>query len=92
MDENNGSGNQVVSAAPPRQRLDLLPEDFSPQPRGLYYLVFWILGIALIGCIGGWIAIVAMGKTVPEGLPVVVATIVGGLVGVITPASSAKKQ
>jgi hypothetical protein len=92
MDESNGNGAQVASAVPPRQRVDLLPEDFSPQTRSLYYLVFWILGISLIGCIAGWIAIVTMGKTVPEGLPVVVATIVGGLVGVITPASSAKKQ
>jgi hypothetical protein len=83
---------QVAHAAPAPARLELLPEDVTPVTRSLYYLVFWILGIALIVCIGGWITLGAMGKTVPEGLPVVVATIVGGLVGVITPSSSTRKQ
>lgn len=51
--------------------------------RGLYKLVFYILGIALILLILGWIVITAIGKTVPESLPVVIATIVGALVGVV---------
>jgi hypothetical protein len=51
--------------------------------RSLYLLVLYILGIALVLLIIGWIVITAVGKTVPEGLPVVIATIVGALVGVI---------
>lgn len=52
--------------------------------RGLYMLVLYILGAALILLIVGWVVITAVGKTVPEGLPVVIATIVGALVGVIS--------
>ena len=52
--------------------------------RPVYLLVFYILGIALVLLIIGWIVVIALGKTVPEGLPVVIATIVGGLVGVIS--------
>jgi hypothetical protein len=51
--------------------------------RGLYQLVFYILGLALVLLILGWIIITAIGKTVPEGLPVVIATIVGALVGAV---------
>jgi len=52
--------------------------------RPVYLLVFYILGIALVLLILGWIVITAAGKTVPEALPVVIATIVGALVGVIS--------
>ena len=52
--------------------------------RPVYLLVFYILGSALVLLILGWIVITAVGKTVPEGMPVVIATIVGGLVGVIS--------
>jgi hypothetical protein len=52
--------------------------------RPLYTLVFYILGIALIMLIAGWILITAIGKTVPDGVPVVIATIVGALVGVVS--------
>jgi hypothetical protein len=52
--------------------------------RGLYKLVLWFLGIALLASIGGWIAMVIADKTVPEALPVMIATIVGGFVGVIS--------
>lgn len=51
--------------------------------RGLYQLVFYILGVALILLILGWIILTAIGKTVPDSLPVVIATIVGALVGVV---------
>jgi uncharacterized membrane-anchored protein len=51
--------------------------------RGLYTLVFYILGIALILLILGWIVLTAMGKTIPDSLPVVIATIVGALVGAV---------
>ena len=52
--------------------------------RGLYAMVFYILGIALLLLILGWILIVLFDKSVPDGIPVVVATIVGALVGVIS--------
>lgn len=52
--------------------------------RNLYMLVFYILGTALILLIVGWIILTAVGKTVPESLPVVIATIVGALVGVVS--------
>jgi hypothetical protein len=52
--------------------------------RGLYTLVFYILGLALLLLIAGWIIITAIGKTVPDGLPIVIGTIVGALVGVIS--------
>lgn len=52
--------------------------------RGLYTLVFYILGLALLLLIVGWIILTAIGKTVPDGLPIVIGTIVGALVGVIS--------
>jgi hypothetical protein len=52
--------------------------------RELYLVVLLFLGIALILLIIGWIVITAVGKTVPDGLPVVIATIVGALVGAIS--------
>jgi hypothetical protein len=52
--------------------------------RGLYQLVIYILGVALILLILGWVIITAVGKAVPEGLPVVIATIVGALVGALS--------
>jgi hypothetical protein len=52
--------------------------------RGLYMLVFYILGAALLLLIVGWIVTTALGKSVPEGLPVIIATIVGAFVGVIS--------
>ena len=50
--------------------------------RGLYALVFYILGLALLLLILGWIVLTAMDKTVPDGIPVVIATIVGALTGI----------
>jgi hypothetical protein len=52
--------------------------------RGLYALIFYILGIALILLILGWIILTATGKAVPDSLPVVIATIVGALVGAVS--------
>jgi hypothetical protein len=52
--------------------------------RGIYVLVFWILGIALVLLIVGWVALSLLEKPVPEGLPVVTATIVGALVGAVS--------
>ena len=51
--------------------------------RGLYALTLYFLGAALLLLIVGWVVLTAMSRPVPEGLPVVVATIVGAFVGVI---------
>jgi hypothetical protein len=52
--------------------------------RGLYELIFYILGIALLLLILGWILLAVTNKSVPDGVPVVIATIVGALVGAIS--------
>lgn len=54
------------------------------QNRGLYMTVLVILGIALAMLIIGWIVLAAVGKPVPDTLPVVIATIVGALVAAIS--------
>jgi len=60
--------------------------------RGLYVLVFYTLGVALLLLILGWILLAAIGKTVPDGLPVLAATIVGALTGVIAAESKTGGQ
>jgi hypothetical protein len=52
--------------------------------RGLYQTVIYFLGIALLLLILGWVVITAVGKAVPDGLPVVIATIIGAFVGVLS--------
>lgn len=51
--------------------------------KSLYTIVLSVLGAALLLLIGGWILLSALEKPVPETLPVVIATIVGALAGVI---------
>ena len=51
--------------------------------RGLYAAVLYVLGAALLLLIVGWIVLAALGRMIPENLPVVIATIVGALAGVI---------
>ena len=60
--------------------------------RGLYALVFYILGTGLLLLIVGWVLLAALGKTIPEGMPIVIATIVGALTGVIAADSKASGQ
>jgi uncharacterized membrane protein (DUF485 family) len=80
------------SAERPAQRgFESLPK-VTRLNRGLYALVFYILGIALLLLILGWIALAALGKSVPDGMPVVIATIVGALTGVIAADSKAGGQ
>lgn len=62
---------------------EVLPE-VTRENRWLYQAVLVILGIALVLLIIGWIVITAVGKTVPDGIPVVIATIVGALVAAIS--------
>jgi hypothetical protein len=71
-----------VTKTPPA-RPNVLPPSESPRrfaaPR---YLVLCLLGIAMLASLGGWIAMVLMDKEVPEGFPVVIGTVIGGLVGI----------
>lgn len=67
---------------------EALPE-ITKLNRGIYQLVFYILAVALTLLILGWIILTAIGKTVPESLPVVIATIVGALVGAVSTSKAA---
>ncbi|WP_045878383.1 hypothetical protein [Pseudofrankia sp. DC12] len=46
------------------------------------FVVLCLLGVAMLASIGGWIAMVLMNKEVPDGFPVVIGTVLGGLVGI----------
>jgi hypothetical protein len=46
------------------------------------FVVLCLLGVAMLVSIGGWIAMVLMDKSVPDGFPVVIGTVIGGLVGI----------
>jgi hypothetical protein len=69
-----GSGRSGLESLPPVTKLN----------RGLYALVFWFLGIALILLIVSWVGLALGGKPVPDGIPVIIATIVGAMVGVVS--------
>lgn len=77
---------EIPSASQPergqRSGREALPK-ITRMNRGLYALAFYILGVALLLLILGWVILATMGRPVPEGLPVVIATIVGALTGVI---------
>ena len=71
------------SAAPGLGR----PEGMGPvtkQNRSLYQMVIWILGIVIVIGVVGWIALAFTGRTMPDGLSVVIGTVTGGLVGLIS--------
>jgi uncharacterized membrane protein required for colicin V production len=52
--------------------------------RGIYTLIFYMLGVALILLILGRITLAAIGKAVPESRLVIIATIIGWLVGAVS--------
>ena len=54
------------------------------QNRGLYLLVLCFLGAALFIALIGWIALAMNDKQVPEAMPILCATIVGGFVGIMS--------
>lgn len=56
---------------------------------GLYYMTLAVLGVALLFGLVAWFVIALKGKTMPEGFSVIIGTLVGGLVGVITSPSNA---
>jgi len=69
---------QVVSIDEVRAALD------PTKNRWLYFLTLSIIGAALLFSLVAWFVMVLDGKTMPEGFAVVVGTLAGGLVGVIT--------
>jgi hypothetical protein len=57
----------------------------SPRPnRSRYLLVLWFLGAALFVALIGWILLAMNDKEVPEAMPILCATIVGGFVGLVS--------
>lgn len=50
------------------------------------------LAVALVALIVGWIVITAIGKAVPDQIPVITVTIGGGLVGVIVLGNASCKK
>jgi fucose permease len=54
------------------------------QNRSRYLLVLWFLGAALFVALIGWILLAMNDKEVPEAMPILCATIVGGFVGLVS--------
>lgn len=52
--------------------------------RGLYRLVVLTLGTVLLLGVVGWIGLAAAGRTMPEGLAILIGTVAGALVGLIS--------
>jgi uncharacterized membrane protein AbrB (regulator of aidB expression) len=56
----------------------------APAPNWLYIFIVLILGATLIAGVVSWIWLTFENKQLPDGLATVLATIAGGLVGVLT--------
>ena len=59
-------------------------KDVTSVNRPVYMMVIAILGITLLLGVGGWLAMVFDNRTMPSGLGVVIGTVAGGLVGLIS--------
>lgn len=83
--------NPSVELPPPRRSPEPRAEALPPPNRTnrrLYMAVIVILGLVLIIGVVGWLVLAATGKTMPEGLDVILGTAAGGLVGLISNNSS----
>jgi hypothetical protein len=60
-----------------------LPIQAEKLPR-LYALLIVILGLGFLFGLVAWFILVLDGKEMPEGMAVIIGTVAGGLVGVIT--------
>jgi hypothetical protein len=69
--------------APESQRTESL-RDVTRINRPVYLAVVTILGVTLLIGVGGWLALVFNNRTMPDGLGVVIGTVAGGLVGLIS--------
>jgi hypothetical protein len=56
--------------------------------RGLYLAIIIVLGTILLIGVLGWLLLAANGKTAPDGLGVILGTVAGGLVALVTDASN----
>jgi len=89
------SGTEIPRSVQPdrgsRRGTEALPK-VTKLNKGLYTLVFCFLGLAMLLLIIGWMVLATLGKAIPDGLPVVIATIVGALAGVVTADSRADSK
>jgi hypothetical protein len=81
---------------PPSQRraeanggAELAPEDITPLNRPVYLMVIGGLMAALLFGLVAWFILTLQGDDMPEGMAVLIGTIGGGLVGLITASKSA---
>lgn len=73
------TGRAAVAPVPPVVPPAPVAAHRAREPR---FVVLCLLGVAMLASIGGWIAMVLMDKSVPDGFPVVIGTVIGGLVGI----------
>jgi hypothetical protein len=80
--------NPDVELPPPKSRQESYGAEVLPPPnrtnRRLYMAVIVILGLVLMIGVVGWLLLAATGRTMPEGLGVILGTVAGGLVGLIS--------
>lgn len=74
------TGQRAAGNAAPES----LRTDVTRTNRPVYLALVWVLGIALLLGIGGWLVLAFQGRTMPEGLAVIIGAISGGLVGLIS--------
>jgi hypothetical protein len=80
--------NPDIELPPPANREESLGAEALPPPnrtnRRLYLAVIVVLGSVLVIGVVGWLGLAASGKAMPEGLGVILGTVAGGLVGLIS--------
>jgi hypothetical protein len=80
--------NPSVELPPPERSREPYGAEALPPPnrtnRRLYMAVIVILGLVLMIGVVGWLLLAATGKAMPEGLGVILGTVAGGLVGLIS--------
>jgi hypothetical protein len=52
--------------------------------RPVYLLVLTFIGVAMVGSVAAWIVMIFNGTSVPDTFPVVITTMVAGLIGVVS--------
>jgi hypothetical protein len=67
---------------------ELAPEDITPLNRPVYLMVIGGLMLALLFGLVAWFILTLQGDDMPEGMAVLIGTIGGGLVGLITASKS----
>jgi hypothetical protein len=68
----------------PGRNDELAPEDVTAINRPLYMLVVAGLLVALLFGLVAWFVLALRGESMPEGMAVLVGTVGGGLVGLLT--------